>query len=111
MLKVGFSLLHLLVFGRKPYSLMVCLETKKLNTETKLVRCFRSAPAVLAITIGVASFASTAQAQTISPYAATQKQNMGNNRYKVLGGGAKFDMNTILVQFNPGSTDFERDGC
>jgi len=90
---------------------MVCLETKKLNTETKLVRCFRSAPAVLAITIGVASFASTAQAQTISPYAATQKQNMGNNRYKVLGGGATYDMNTILVQFNPGSTDFERDGC
>ena len=36
---------------------------------------------------------------------------MGNNRYKVLGGGAQFDMNTILVQFNPGSTDFERDGC
>ncbi len=90
---------------------MVCLETKKLNTETKWVRCFRSAPTVLAITIGVASFASTAQAQTISPYAATQKQNMGNNRYKVLGGGAQFDMNTILVQFNPGSTDFERDGC
>lgn len=90
---------------------MVCLETTKLNTETKLVRCFRSVPAVLAITIGIASLASTAQAQTISPYAGTQKQNMGNNRYKVLGGGAKFDMNTILVQFNPGSTDFERDGC
>ena len=90
---------------------MVCLETTKLNTETKLVRCFRSVPALLAITIGIASLASTAQAQTISPYAGTQKQNMGNNRYKVLGGGAKFDMNTILVQFNPGSTDFERDGC
>lgn len=75
------------------------------------MRCFRSVPAVLALTIGVASLASTAQAQTISPYAATQKQNMGNNRYKVLGGGAAYDMNTILVQFNPGSTDLERDGC
>ena len=90
---------------------MVCLETKKLNTETKLVRCVRSVPAILALTLGVASLASTAQAQTISPYAATQKQNMGNNRYKVLGGGATYDMNTILVQFNPGSTDLERDGC
>ena len=90
---------------------MVCLETTKLNTETRLVRYGRSVPVVLALTIGVASLVSTAHAQTISPYAGTQKQNMGNNRYKVLAGGAKFDMNTILVQFNPGSTDFERDGC
>jgi len=36
---------------------------------------------------------------------------MGNNRYKVLGGGGQYDPNTLLVQFNPGSTDFERDGC
>jgi len=76
-----------------------------------LVRCVRSVPAVLALTIGVASLASTAQAQTISPYAGTQKQNMGNNRYKVLAGGGQYDPNTLLVQFRTGSSDDDRDGC
>jgi subtilisin family serine protease len=76
-----------------------------------LVRCIRSAPAVLALTIGVASLASTAQAQTISPYAGTQKQNMGNNRYKVLAGGGQYDQNTLLVQFRTDSSDDDRDGC
>ena len=90
---------------------MVCLETTKLNTETKLVRCFRSVPAVLAITIGIASLASTAQAQTISPYAGTQKKNMDNNRYKVLAGGGKYDPNTLLVQFRTDASDDDKDGC
>ena len=75
------------------------------------MRCIRSAPAVLALTIGVASLASTAQAQTISPYAGTQKQNMGNNRYKVLAGGGQYDQNTLLVQFRTDSSDDDRDGC
>ena len=75
------------------------------------MRCIRSAPAVLALTIGVASLASTAQAQTISPYAGTQKQNMGNNRYKVLAGGGQYDPNTLLVQFRTDSSDDDRDGC
>jgi subtilisin family serine protease len=63
------------------------------------------------MTLGVASLASTAQAQTISPYAATQKQNMGNNRYKVLGGGGQFDPNTLLVQFRTDASDDQKDGC
>ena len=75
------------------------------------MRCFRSVPAVLAITLGVASLASTAQAQTISPYAGTQKQNMGNNRYKVLAGGGQYDPNTLLVQFRTDASDDDKDGC
>ena len=90
---------------------MVCLETKKLNTETRLVRYGRSVPVVLALTIGVASLVSTAHAQTISPYAGTQKQNMGNNRYKVLAGGGQYDPNTLLVQFRTDASDDDKDGC
>jgi hypothetical protein len=90
---------------------MVCLETTKLNTETRLVRYGRSVPVVLALTIGVASLVSTAHAQTISPYAGTQKQNMGNNRYKVLAGGGQYDPNTLLVQFRTDSSDDDKDGC
>ena len=63
------------------------------------------------MTLGVASLASTAQAQTISPYAATQKQNMGNNRYKVLAGGGQYDPNTLLVQFRTDASDDDKDGC
>ena len=72
------------------------------------MRCVRSVPAVLAITIGIASIASTAQAQTISPYAGTQKKNMDNNRYKVLAGGGKYDPNTLLVQFRMDASDDDR---
>jgi subtilisin family serine protease len=90
---------------------MVCLETTKLNTETRLVRYGRSVPVVLALTIGVASLVSTAHAQTISPYAGTQKQNMGNNRYKVLAGGGQYDPNTLLVQFRTDASDDDKDGC
>jgi len=90
---------------------MVCLETTKLNTETRLVRYGRSVPVVLALTLGVASLVSTAHAQTISPYAGTQKQNMGNNRYKVLAGGGQYDPNTLLVQFRTDASDDDKDGC
>ena len=76
-----------------------------------MVRCFRSVPAVLALTVGIASIASSSQAQTISPYAATQKQNMGNNRYKVLAGGGQYDPNTLLVQFRTDASDDAKDGC
>ncbi len=76
-----------------------------------MVRCFRSVPAVLALTVGIASIASSSQAQTISPYAATQKQNMGNNRYKVLNGGGQYDPNTLLVQFRTDASDDAKDGC
>ncbi|MFM7187136.1 MAG: S8 family serine peptidase [Armatimonadota bacterium] len=82
-----------------------------MNTETKLVRCFRRAPAVLALTVGIASIASSSQAQTISPYAATQKQNMGNNRYKVLAGGGQYDPNTLLVQFRTDASDDAKNSC
>ncbi len=76
-----------------------------------MVRCIRSVPAVLALTVGIASIASSSQAQTISPYAATQKQNMGNNRYKVLNGGGQYDPNTLLVQFRNDASDDAKDSC
>ncbi len=76
-----------------------------------MVRCIRSVPAVLALTVGIASIASSSQAQTISPYAATQKQNMGNNRYKVLNGGGQYDPNTLLVQFRTDASDEAKDSC